>query len=62
MVTLKLQQFQCALKKHFLRRLVFPVLFGPCDGDCRRGGGGALLMPHTAGNIVCLKSLSEFLD
>ena len=36
-------QFQCNLKKNFLprlRRLVFPILFGPSDGPPHEGGGG----------------------
>ena len=35
--------FQCNLKKNFirrLRRLVFPMLFGPSDGPPHWGGGG----------------------
>ena len=32
-------QFQCNLKKIFLRRLVFPMLFGPSDGPPHGGGG-----------------------
>ena len=32
-------QFQCNLQKIFLRRLVFPMLFGPSDGPHYRGRG-----------------------
>jgi hypothetical protein len=38
MVALKLQQLQYDLKKKFLRRLVFPMLFGPSDGSLLTGG------------------------
>ena len=31
-------QFQCNLKKSFLRRLVFPTLIGPNDGPPHEGG------------------------
>ena len=38
MVPLKLQQFLYNLKKIFLWRIVFPVLFGPSDPPPRGGG------------------------
>ena len=40
MVALMLQQFQYNLKKNFLRRLVFPILFCQSDGPPHGGGGG----------------------
>ena len=39
MIALKLQQFQYNRKKCFLRRLLFPMLFGPSDGPPPKGGG-----------------------
>ena len=42
MAALKLRQVQYDLKKTFLRRPVFPMLFGPIDGPLPWGGGGEL--------------------
>ena len=39
-LTVPPNQFQCNLKKFFLWRLVFPMLFGPSDGPPPFGGGG----------------------
>ena len=45
-----LPQFQCDVKKVFLRCPVFPVLFGPSDGPPHwRGGGGGLQGPQSNG-------------
>ena len=54
MIALKLQQFQCTLKKSFLRRLVFPRLFGPSDGYPPPGLNWSGVDPPLSSSRACL--------
>ena len=67
MRALKLQQFQYNLKKFFLRRLVFPMLYGPSDSYSPLGRGHfkggrqvqplRLSQPCTHGHSRCSRHL-----
>ena len=65
MVALKLQQCQCNLKKILLRRLVFPVRFGPSEppppGGLDFEGGGVQRVGKVYGTVpqMCILQLCD---